>query len=113
MRARGVLCICLAQGEQVFISYGNQGNDHLLQFYGFVEPDNPWDRYTIDRLASHGQAGIRLPERVVLTCKGPDAETLAALLQLNPGVELSAKGSNPIYKVCLSPAADSSFLQRD
>ena len=34
---------CL-QGEQVFISYGPQGNDSLLQFYGFVEAGNPHRR---------------------------------------------------------------------
>ena len=29
------------EGEQVFISYGNQTNDRLLQFYGFVEGGQP------------------------------------------------------------------------
>jgi hypothetical protein len=32
-------------GEQVFISYGKQSNDRFLQYYGFVEPDNPNDVY--------------------------------------------------------------------
>lgn len=34
-----------APGEQVFISYGRQSNDRLLQYYGFVEDRNPNDRY--------------------------------------------------------------------
>ena len=35
------------EGEQVFISYGNQTNDRLLQFYGFVEGDNPNDTFVV------------------------------------------------------------------
>ena len=34
-----------AAGQQVFISYGKQSNDRLLQFYGFVDDDNPHDVY--------------------------------------------------------------------
>lgn len=32
-------------GDQVFISYGKQSNDRFLQYYGFVEADNPSDVY--------------------------------------------------------------------
>lgn len=32
-------------GDQVFISYGKQSNDRLLQYYGFVEANNPNDMY--------------------------------------------------------------------
>jgi len=32
-------------GEQVFISYGKQSNDRLLQYYGFVEEECPYDIY--------------------------------------------------------------------
>ena len=35
------------QGEQVFITYGQQSNDKLLQYYGFVEPKNPADAYVV------------------------------------------------------------------
>ncbi|KAG2482134.1 hypothetical protein HYH03_018920 [Edaphochlamys debaryana] len=35
------------QGEQVFISYGAQSNDSLMQFYGFSEQDNPKDVYVL------------------------------------------------------------------
>lgn len=31
--------------QQVFISYGKQSNDRLLQYYGFVEEDCPYDIY--------------------------------------------------------------------
>ena len=36
-----------AQGEQVLMSYGDQSNDSLLQFYGFVEPDCSCDCYVL------------------------------------------------------------------
>lgn len=36
-------------GEQVYISYGRQSNDRLLQYYGFVEQDNPNDLYDFSR----------------------------------------------------------------
>lgn len=38
------------QGEQVFITYGLQSNDKLLQYYGFVEAKNPADVYVIPDL---------------------------------------------------------------
>lgn len=34
------------EGDQVFVSYGAQSNDSLLQFYGFVEDDNLSETYT-------------------------------------------------------------------
>jgi hypothetical protein len=37
-------------GEQVYISYGSRSNDQLLQFYGFVETDNPHDVYVMPPL---------------------------------------------------------------
>jgi hypothetical protein len=37
---------------QAFITYGRQGNDRLLQFYGFVEADNPADTYIVCNLDS-------------------------------------------------------------
>ncbi|KAF8066315.1 SETD4 [Scenedesmus sp. PABB004] len=39
-----------ASGGQVFISYGAQTNDSLMQFYGFAEPDNPADVYVMTSL---------------------------------------------------------------
>eukprot|EP00980_Cylindrotheca_fusiformis_P002534 scaffold596_cov87-Cylindrotheca_fusiformis.AAC.4 len=32
---------------EIFISYGERSNDQLLQYYGFVEPDNPYDLYVM------------------------------------------------------------------
>ncbi|KAF5841378.1 hypothetical protein DUNSADRAFT_13246 [Dunaliella salina] len=39
-----------AKGEQVFVSYGRQTNDSLLQYYGFVEADNPNDCYLMTNM---------------------------------------------------------------
>jgi hypothetical protein len=37
-------------GDQVYISYGTRSNDQLLQYYGFVESDNPHDVYVMPPL---------------------------------------------------------------
>mmetsp|Transcript_45504 Transcript_45504/g.53281 ORF Transcript_45504/g.53281 Transcript_45504/m.53281 type:complete len:539 (+) Transcript_45504:125-1741(+) len=33
--------------EEVYISYGSRSNDQLLQYYGFVEENNPFDVYLL------------------------------------------------------------------
>ena len=35
-------------GDHAFVSYGPVSNDDLLQFYGFVERDNPSDAYVLE-----------------------------------------------------------------
>eukprot|EP00586_Coscinodiscus_wailesii_P004594 CAMPEP_0172485962 /NCGR_PEP_ID=MMETSP1066-20121228/14264_1 /TAXON_ID=671091 /ORGANISM="Coscinodiscus wailesii, Strain CCMP2513" /LENGTH=509 /DNA_ID=CAMNT_0013251567 /DNA_START=113 /DNA_END=1642 /DNA_ORIENTATION=+ len=40
----------LQQGEQVYITYGDRSNDQLLQYYGFIEKDNPNDVYVMPPL---------------------------------------------------------------
>ena len=46
--------LCLTQrlkaGDELFISYGARSNDQLLQYYGFVEVDNPHDIYILPPL---------------------------------------------------------------
>jgi Rubisco LSMT substrate-binding len=37
-------------GKQIFISYGDRSNDQLLQFYGFIESNNPYDVYIMPPL---------------------------------------------------------------
>lgn len=34
-------------GDQAFVSYGPVSNDDLLQYYGFVERENPLDTYVL------------------------------------------------------------------
>eukprot|EP00884_Botryococcus_braunii_P002855 jgi/Botrbrau1/12570/Bobra.0169s0104.1 len=46
------------KGEQVFISYGPQGNDSLLQFYSFVETNNPFDDYKVPDLAQRVRGAL-------------------------------------------------------
>ncbi len=36
-----------APPQKVFVSYGIQSNDSLMQFYGFAEPSNPADTYVM------------------------------------------------------------------
>jgi len=57
-----------AAGEQALISYGPRPNEQLLQYYGFVEADNPYDSYTISterlllavaRVAPYGAARLK------------------------------------------------------
>jgi len=36
--------------DELFISYGSRSNDQLLQYYGFVEPNNPNDVYIMPPL---------------------------------------------------------------
>jgi len=38
------------KGNELFISYGARSNDQLLQYYGFVEEDNPHDVYVMPPL---------------------------------------------------------------
>jgi len=40
----------LPADSEVFISYGSRSNDQLLQYYGFVEVDNPHDIYVMPPL---------------------------------------------------------------
>ena len=37
----------VARGAEVRISYGDRPNDVLLQYYGFVQSDNPFDSYAL------------------------------------------------------------------
>lgn len=37
----------IPRDEQVTISYGDRHNDDLIQYFGFVERNNPFDRYVI------------------------------------------------------------------
>ena len=49
----------------MFISYGTHGNDSLLQYFGFVERDNPHDAYTIPDISQSDPAAASacgLPE---------------------------------------------------
>jgi hypothetical protein len=85
-------------GQQVFISYGTQTNDSLLQMYGFVEADNPHDAYVMtsllkwleqlqapcqERLDALNREGLlKSLQEVIITRQGFGADTLQALRYL-------------------------------
>lgn len=64
-------------GEQVFISYGTQSNDSFLQYYAFVERNNPGETFTFDDdvAAQLGLSGKKLVARVI----GFDRVTMRAV----------------------------------
>jgi hypothetical protein len=63
------------QNVQAFITYGRQGNDRLLQFYGFVEADNPADTYVVCNLDSAIE--VTPPHRVCHNCIGQSRHSIA------------------------------------
>jgi len=46
----------LQAGQEAFLSYGAKSNDELLQLFGFVEPENPYDNFLSIGLAEFLQA---------------------------------------------------------
>jgi hypothetical protein len=40
----------VVRGNEIYISYGGRSNDQLLQYYGFLEEDNPHDVYVMPPL---------------------------------------------------------------
>ncbi len=50
---------CAWQGQEVCISYGQQSNDRLLQYYGFVEQRNPADTYVMTSMPERLQVRSR------------------------------------------------------
>jgi hypothetical protein len=57
----------VGKGNEVYISYGSRSNDQLLQFYGFVETDNPHDVYVMPPLREWDIAALEK------ACGGPFA----------------------------------------
>lgn len=70
-------------GDEVFISYGAQSNDSLLQYYAFVEQGNPFDTFTFDNdiAAQMGLSGKSLTAHV----SGFEASAVRAIKQLVGG----------------------------
>jgi hypothetical protein len=55
----------VAANSEIFISYGSRSNDQLLQYYGFVEKDNPHDVYVMPPLREWDIAALEK------ACGGP------------------------------------------
>jgi len=67
-----LLCSFVVCCLKVFMSYGRKSNDELLQFYGFIEMDNPADSFVFpDLLAWLGrQDPIVIEREEKLAAKG-------------------------------------------
>lgn len=66
-----------AAGDQAFISYGPKTNDELIQFYGFVEQNNPHDEFVFEL---DGRKKLRLGRnRNIIECEGVEADEIPAL----------------------------------
>ena len=94
-------------GDQFFVTYGALGNDELLQYYGFVEENNPHDTYRLEGFAARMGASeaqrAQLAEWGVLESvdalevdrSGPvDADALAGLRYLLGGPGGAAGAQN-------------------
>lgn len=50
----------LDPGDHAFLSYGPVSNDDLLQYYGFVERENPADTYVLEDMGKWlKEVGVR------------------------------------------------------
>ena len=108
----------IEQGSELSISYGTRSNDQLLQFYGFVEFDNPHDVYimpplrewkidalekAVGRTFSPGR--LQKLDRVGLLGKTSKAETISGgddMANPNGGVVVTrATGIDPAVMIAL------------
>jgi hypothetical protein len=115
-----------SKGDQVYVSYGAQANDSLMQYYGFAEPNNPYDVYIMsnllkwveqlhapsqERLDALNKAGLlRQLQEVIISRTGFPAETLQGVRYLlasnsdagrGPGAFLEAAGADVEQKLGL------------
>lgn len=88
--------VAFREGQQVFISYGPQTNDSLLQYYGFVEEANQYDAYRLVWDVSEGEGEgegegeaeggkekgkARKLATTVMTRSGPDEASVQAVME--------------------------------
>ena len=84
-----------SKGQQVFISYGKQSNDRLMQFYGFCDCENPFDVYDFGQgiLEVLLKFGDELPP-IPSPGQGPERlKTIAAALRLTEVEDATVRGS--------------------
>ena len=79
--------VAFEQGQQVFISYGPQTNDSLLQYYGFVEEANPNDVYRlvweVDGVGERKEREGSPPRKLTtaMSRSGPDEASVEAVME--------------------------------
>lgn len=82
----------IQKGDQVYISYGPRSNDKLLQYYGFIQPNNPHDAYTTDQ--ENLIVGINSALTSGLPDGSLDALKAAGLTDSQRDVDLHSKGAD-------------------
>lgn len=89
-------------GEEVYISYGQHGNDYLLTEYGFIMEENVWDRVGLDevilpRLTTQQKKSLRdrdlLGSYSLIPGDGPCGRTREALRPLCDDASETAEGT--------------------
>lgn len=70
----------LDPGDHAFLSYGPVSNDDLLQFYGFVERENPFDTYVLQDVGKWLQEVRGLSCDVVSSVPEPALQQSPAIL---------------------------------
>jgi hypothetical protein len=110
----------VSKGDEVYISYGDRSNDQLLEYYGFVEQDNPHDVYIMDPLREWDIAALEdacggsfAPGRLgKLDCAGLLGKSADSPLVEDQADDGEASG-NPRLGVVLTRAAgiDPAFIQ--
>lgn len=77
-------------GNQVFISYGKQSNDSFLQYYGFVEDNNPAETYVFSPKIENA---MRVPEGTLVARmpSGFDDKTIGKIGKAFGGKKDSAR----------------------
>lgn len=87
------------KGEQVFISYGKQSNDRLLQYYGFIDEDNPYDSYdfgsgVLELLLRYGDAMMQVVSLPVDPAEAQNRlKVIAAALSVTEVDDATIRGS--------------------
>jgi len=79
-------------GEQVTISYGERSNDQLLQYYGFVQQNNPHDIFLLPPL---GEWDVNKMEAVAKRTTGPRMGALDRAGLLKDNVVVTRQGIDP------------------
>ena len=88
----------------MFISYGLQSNDSLLQYYGFVEPDIPHDTYVVPDLAAvvtNAVPSAGLPARKACLTSVPSVCRQSMLYKLSCVLPVWPRNKSQ-YCLCLS-----------
>lgn len=84
------------RGDQVFISYGPQSNDSFLQYYAFVEDENPADTFVFDDDITQQ---LKLPRGRLIAHKGGfDSSVVRAVVKQTGGNQ--DKAVTLLHEIC-------------